>query len=111
SLARRGRAGLCAGVPAGAFGRARCDFAALAFGRRDGAPPGAVQFSEPAGRCDGGGLAVQIFCRPLHIRVGALLMIVLYNPWSTPSNKKPLPMSLLAVASKLEGEFDYEIVD
>jgi radical SAM superfamily enzyme YgiQ (UPF0313 family) len=38
-------------------------------------------------------------------------MIVLYNPWSTPSAKKPLPMSLLAVASALEGEFDYEIVD
>jgi radical SAM superfamily enzyme YgiQ (UPF0313 family) len=38
-------------------------------------------------------------------------MIVLYNPWSTPSIKKPLPMSLLAVASALEGEFDYEIVD
>jgi B12 binding domain/Radical SAM superfamily len=38
-------------------------------------------------------------------------MIVLYNPWSTPSSKKPLPMSLLAVASMLEGEFDYEIVD
>jgi anaerobic magnesium-protoporphyrin IX monomethyl ester cyclase len=38
-------------------------------------------------------------------------MIVLYNPWSTPSPKKPLPMSLLAVASMLEGEFDYEIVD
>lgn len=38
-------------------------------------------------------------------------MIVLYNPWSTPSPRKPLPMSLLAVASMLEGEFDYEIVD
>lgn len=38
-------------------------------------------------------------------------MIVLYNPWSTPSHKKPLPMSLLAVAALLEGEFDYEIVD
>lgn len=38
-------------------------------------------------------------------------MIVLYNPWSTHSERKPLPMSLLAVASKLEGEFDYEIVD
>ena len=38
-------------------------------------------------------------------------MIVLYNPWSTPSYKKPLPMSLLAVAALLEGEFDYEIVD
>jgi radical SAM superfamily enzyme YgiQ (UPF0313 family) len=38
-------------------------------------------------------------------------MIVLYNPWSTPSRKKPLPMSLLAPASMLEREFDYEIVD
>jgi radical SAM superfamily enzyme YgiQ (UPF0313 family) len=38
-------------------------------------------------------------------------MIVLYNPWSTPSQKKPLPMSLLAVASALEGEYEYEIVD
>ena len=38
-------------------------------------------------------------------------MIILYNPWSTPSHKKPLPMSLLAVASMLEGEYDYEIVD
>ena len=26
-------------------------------------------------------------------------MIVLFNPWSTPSPKKPLPMSLLAVGS------------
>ena len=38
-------------------------------------------------------------------------LIILYNPWSTPSHKKPLPMSLLAVAAVLEGEFDYEIVD
>ncbi len=38
-------------------------------------------------------------------------MIILYNPWSTPSHKKPLPMSLLAVASMLEDEYDYEIVD
>jgi anaerobic magnesium-protoporphyrin IX monomethyl ester cyclase len=38
-------------------------------------------------------------------------MIVLFNPWSTPSPKKPLPMSLLAVGSMLEGEFDYRIVD
>lgn len=38
-------------------------------------------------------------------------MIVLYNPWSTPSSKKPLPMSLLAIASMLEGEFEYRIVD
>jgi anaerobic magnesium-protoporphyrin IX monomethyl ester cyclase len=38
-------------------------------------------------------------------------MVVLYNPWSTPSYKKPLPMSLLALAAVLEGEFDYEIVD
>jgi radical SAM superfamily enzyme YgiQ (UPF0313 family) len=38
-------------------------------------------------------------------------VIVLFNPWSTPSPKKPLPMSLLAVGSMLEGEFDYCIVD
>lgn len=38
-------------------------------------------------------------------------MIVLINPWSTPSPKRPLPMSLLALASRLEGEFAYEIVD
>jgi hypothetical protein len=38
-------------------------------------------------------------------------MIVLFNPWSTPSPKKPLPMSLLAIGSVLEGEFDYQIVD
>jgi len=38
-------------------------------------------------------------------------MILLLNPWSTPSAKKPLPMSLLAVASLLEGELDYEIID
>jgi radical SAM superfamily enzyme YgiQ (UPF0313 family) len=38
-------------------------------------------------------------------------MIVLFNPWSTPSPKKPLPMSLLAIASMLEGEFEFRIVD
>jgi len=38
-------------------------------------------------------------------------MIVLFNPWSTPSSKKPLPMSLLAIGSMLEGEFDYRMVD
>jgi anaerobic magnesium-protoporphyrin IX monomethyl ester cyclase len=38
-------------------------------------------------------------------------MIVLLNPWSTPSAKKPLPMSLLAVGALLEGEFDYVVVD
>ena len=38
-------------------------------------------------------------------------MIVLFNPWSTPSPKKPLPMSLLAIGSMLEGQFDYCIVD
>jgi radical SAM superfamily enzyme YgiQ (UPF0313 family) len=38
-------------------------------------------------------------------------VIVLFNPWSTPSPKKPLPMSLLSVGSMLEGEFDYSIVD
>jgi len=38
-------------------------------------------------------------------------MIVLFNPWSTPSPKKPLPMSLLAIGSTLEDEFEYRIVD
>ena len=38
-------------------------------------------------------------------------MILLFNPWSTPSPKKPLPMSLLAIGSMLEGEFDYRFVD
>ena len=38
-------------------------------------------------------------------------VIVLYNPFSTPSRKHPLPMSLLAVASTLEGEHEVEIVD
>ena len=38
-------------------------------------------------------------------------MIVLLNPWSTPSPKKPLPMSLLALGALLEGERDYAIVD
>jgi anaerobic magnesium-protoporphyrin IX monomethyl ester cyclase len=38
-------------------------------------------------------------------------MIVLFNPWSTPSPKKPLPMSLLSIGSMLEGEFEYCIVD
>ena len=38
-------------------------------------------------------------------------MIVLLNPRSTPSPKKPLPMSLLALGALLENEFDYCIVD
>ena len=38
-------------------------------------------------------------------------MIVLINPASTPSQKKPLPMSLLAIGSTLEGEFPYAIID
>ena len=38
-------------------------------------------------------------------------MIVLFNPWSTPSPKKPLPMSLLAVGSTLEGEFEIGLAD
>ncbi len=38
-------------------------------------------------------------------------MIVLYNPFSTTSHKHPLPMSLLAVASALEGEHEVEFVD
>ena len=37
-------------------------------------------------------------------------MVVLYNPRSTDSPSKPLPMSLLAVASTLSGR-DWEIVD
>ena len=38
-------------------------------------------------------------------------MIVLFNPWSTSSAKKPLPMSLLALAGVLEGRHEYVIVD
>lgn len=38
-------------------------------------------------------------------------MIVLVNPASTPSPHKPLPMSVLAVASMLEGEHEYALVD
>ena len=38
-------------------------------------------------------------------------MIVLVNPASTHSPRKPLPMSVLAAASVLEGEFEYAIVD
>jgi radical SAM superfamily enzyme YgiQ (UPF0313 family) len=38
-------------------------------------------------------------------------VIVLFNPWSTPSSKKPLPMSLLALAAVLEGRHEYVIVD
>ncbi len=38
-------------------------------------------------------------------------MIVLLNPWSTPSHKKPLPASLLALAAVLEGKHEYAIVD
>jgi hypothetical protein len=38
-------------------------------------------------------------------------MIALLNPWSTPSAKTPLPMSLLAVGSLLEGRHAYVIVD
>jgi radical SAM superfamily enzyme YgiQ (UPF0313 family) len=38
-------------------------------------------------------------------------VIVLINPASTPSPRKPLPMSVLAVGALLEGEFDYAIVD
>jgi anaerobic magnesium-protoporphyrin IX monomethyl ester cyclase len=38
-------------------------------------------------------------------------VIVLFNPQSTPSAKKPLPMSLLALASVLEGRHEYAIVD
>lgn len=38
-------------------------------------------------------------------------MIVLYNPPSTHSTTKPLPMSLLALAGQLEGHFDWTLVD
>jgi radical SAM superfamily enzyme YgiQ (UPF0313 family) len=38
-------------------------------------------------------------------------VIVLLNPWSSPSVKKPQPSSLLALAAVLEGRHDYEIVD
>jgi anaerobic magnesium-protoporphyrin IX monomethyl ester cyclase len=38
-------------------------------------------------------------------------VIVLVNPASTHSPRKPLPMSVLSVASVLEGEFPYAIVD
>jgi anaerobic magnesium-protoporphyrin IX monomethyl ester cyclase len=38
-------------------------------------------------------------------------MIVLVNPASTSSPRKPLPMSVLAVGALLEAEFDYRIVD
>src|SRR5262249_39799505 len=41
----------------------------------------------------------------------AASVIVLYTPWSTPSERKPLPMSLLAVAALLEGEFECRILD
>jgi anaerobic magnesium-protoporphyrin IX monomethyl ester cyclase len=38
-------------------------------------------------------------------------VIILINPASTPSPKKPLPMSLLALGALLEDEYDYCIVD
>lgn len=38
-------------------------------------------------------------------------MIILYNPQSTGSRKRILPMSLLAVGAILEGRHDYVIVD
>jgi len=38
-------------------------------------------------------------------------MLILYNPQSTASRKRILPMSLLAVGAVLEGEHDYLIVD
>ena len=37
-------------------------------------------------------------------------MVILYNPRSTDSPRKPLPMSLLALASTLDGR-DWEIID
>ncbi|MSP14543.1 MAG: radical SAM protein, partial [Chloroflexi bacterium] len=39
------------------------------------------------------------------------LKLVLYNPQSTPSRKRILPMSLLALGALLEGRYDYTIVD
>jgi hypothetical protein len=38
-------------------------------------------------------------------------MIVLFNPKSTNSPRSPLPMGLMALASMIEGEFSYAIVD
>lgn len=38
-------------------------------------------------------------------------MLILYNPQSTASRKRVLPMSLLAVGAVLEGEHDYLIID
>ncbi|CAN5210194.1 hypothetical protein BH23CHL1_BH23CHL1_01700 [soil metagenome] len=38
-------------------------------------------------------------------------MLILYNPQSTASGKRVLPMSLLAVGAALEGVHDYMIVD
>src|SRR3954465_11023215 len=38
-------------------------------------------------------------------------MIILYNPQSTGSRKRILPMSLLALGAILEGRHDYTIVD
>ena len=38
-------------------------------------------------------------------------MIVLLNPWSSPSAKKPLPASLLALGAVLEGKHEYQIAD
>jgi radical SAM superfamily enzyme YgiQ (UPF0313 family) len=38
-------------------------------------------------------------------------VIVLFNPWSSPSAKKPLPASLLALAAVLEGRHEYAILD
>lgn len=49
--------------------------------------------------------------KPTYHATRASPMIVLHNPWSTPSSKKPLPASLLALAAVLEGRQEYEIVD
>ncbi len=38
-------------------------------------------------------------------------MIVLYNPKSTFSERVPLPLSILAVGSTLEGRYDYALID
>ena len=39
------------------------------------------------------------------------MTLVLYNPVSCDRPKAPLPMSLMALASVLEGQHDYELLD
>ena len=38
-------------------------------------------------------------------------MIVLYNPVSTTAGKRPLPLSLMALAAMLEGQYEWTLVD